>query len=271
MMDSTVNERIMDLVNFLSKGNKSAFSKSVGISNQSLAEILGKRQSAPSFSALQKIFLAFPQIRMEWLVLGEGEMLQSPDVNPELSPQELEEAIRHIGANQSLIRKGIGIELRAPNRIAELEEEMKWSIRAAKRYESEIEVLSEQGNEIELIRVRTLKSDNENFIASCQASLAIEREAVRMMHQEIASWSYRVDGQADITKPYGGLLSCRLGISTQLARQLSSTGKILNTSTPSDGYCISENAVRAFIHQVAVSKESYRTTDQAIRLFPGEF
>lgn len=74
--ESTVNDRIGELVNFFNQGNKSAFAKTVGISNQSLGEIIGKRQSTPSFAALQKIFAAFPQVRMEWLILGLGQMLQ---------------------------------------------------------------------------------------------------------------------------------------------------------------------------------------------------
>ena len=260
----------MSLVQLLSKGNKSAFSKAVGICNQSLAEILGKRQSAPSFSALQKIFIAFPQVRMEWLVLGKGEMLQGAEESPALSGQELESVIRHIGANQSLIRRGIGIELRAPKRIMELEEEIRWSIRAANKYEAEIEKLLKQEDEIELIHIRALKSDNETFIASCQASLNIEREAVKEMQKETASWTYQIEGQVDITKPYGGLLSYRLGISAQLARQLSDTGRISTNSTP-DGNQVSEDSVRTFIRQVALGQEEYRITEQAIRLLPGEF
>lgn len=261
----------MSLVNFLSKGNKSAFSKSVGISNQSLAEILGKRQSAPSFSALQKIFVAFPQIRMEWLVLGEGEMLRNAAEKPELSTQDLGEVIRHIGTNQTLIRKEIGTELRAPNRISELEEQIAWSIRAVIKYEKEIDILTEQGDDIELVHIRALKADNESFIASCQVSLAIEREAVRMMRQETASWLYRLDGPVDITKPYGGLLSYRLGISTQLVRQLLSAGKILADSTSNNEACISENAVRTFIQEVAAVQEEYRITEWGNRLLSGEF
>ena len=76
LAENTVNERIGELVDLLSQGNKSAFAKTVGISNQSLGEIVGKRQSTPSFAALQKIFVAFPQVRMQWLILGLGQMLQ---------------------------------------------------------------------------------------------------------------------------------------------------------------------------------------------------
>jgi hypothetical protein len=75
-MESTVNKRIKILVDQLAEGNKSSFARSIGISNQSLGEIIGGRQSAPSFAALQKIFISFPQVRMEWLILGSGPMLR---------------------------------------------------------------------------------------------------------------------------------------------------------------------------------------------------
>jgi hypothetical protein len=78
-MESTVNERIKILVDQLTSGNKSSFARSIGISNQSLGEIIGGRQSAPSFAALQKLFISFPQVRMKWLILGQGPMLQDSE------------------------------------------------------------------------------------------------------------------------------------------------------------------------------------------------
>lgn len=75
MENGSVSERIAQMVEHFNKGNKSAFAKAVGISNQSLGEIVGARQSAPSFAALQKMLTAFPEVRMEWLIMGKGEML----------------------------------------------------------------------------------------------------------------------------------------------------------------------------------------------------
>jgi len=73
----SVNQRIAELVQYYKKGDKSAFAKAVDISNQSLGAILGSRQSTPSLAALQKIGVALPQVRMDWLVLGEGDMMQT--------------------------------------------------------------------------------------------------------------------------------------------------------------------------------------------------
>lgn len=89
MEQSTVNQRIKILVDTFSAGNKSAFAKRVGISNQSLGEIVGQRHSSPSFPALQKLLKAFPQLCTDWLLLGEGPMLKS-DPKSESSAQVLE-------------------------------------------------------------------------------------------------------------------------------------------------------------------------------------
>lgn len=71
----TISERIAQMVQHFNKGNKSAFAKAVGISNQSLGEMVGERQGAPSFAALQKMLTAFPEVSPEWLVFGRGPML----------------------------------------------------------------------------------------------------------------------------------------------------------------------------------------------------
>jgi phage repressor protein C with HTH and peptisase S24 domain len=83
MEQTTINERIKSLVDYFSQGNKSAFARAAGISNQSLSEIIGQRGNAPSFSALQKIAQSFPDIREAWLLLGQGEMLKSEESKTE--------------------------------------------------------------------------------------------------------------------------------------------------------------------------------------------
>jgi len=94
MEQGSVNERIKMLVEHFAKGNKSAFARAVGISNQSLAEILGARQSAPSFAALQKILTAFPQVRMEWFVFGRVPMLQDEEIQVPIETKAPEYATR---------------------------------------------------------------------------------------------------------------------------------------------------------------------------------
>ena len=76
----SVNQRIAELVQCYHKGNKSAFAKAADISYQSLGSILGSRQSVPSVVVLQKIGAALPQVRMDWLVLGKGDMVETNKV-----------------------------------------------------------------------------------------------------------------------------------------------------------------------------------------------
>jgi len=46
--------------------------------------MFGKRRNKPSFEVLGKIVAAYPQLRVEWLLLGEGEMLK-PSILPNTS------------------------------------------------------------------------------------------------------------------------------------------------------------------------------------------
>ncbi len=64
------------MVDIFASGNKSEFARLVGISPQTLNEILGARQSTPSYQTIANIARALPQLRMSWLITGEGEMLE---------------------------------------------------------------------------------------------------------------------------------------------------------------------------------------------------
>jgi len=77
MIDTTVNQRIKMLVDEFERGNKLVFSKRVGISNQALGDIIGGKMTNPSYLSLCKIAKALPKVRIEWLLLGEGEMLKT--------------------------------------------------------------------------------------------------------------------------------------------------------------------------------------------------
>jgi hypothetical protein len=95
MKESTVNQRFEKIVEHFAKGNKSAFAKSIDVSSQGLGEILGGRQSAPSFALLQKLFASYPQVRMSWLIMGEGEMIEQPPSAKEnmAALQEIQDSI----------------------------------------------------------------------------------------------------------------------------------------------------------------------------------
>ncbi len=73
----TINDRITSLINELYKGNKRAFSLSVGVSPAVIENIVGKRQSSPSFDIMNKIVSSIDNINTKWLLTGQGNMLNN--------------------------------------------------------------------------------------------------------------------------------------------------------------------------------------------------
>ena len=64
--------------------------------------MVGKRKSSPSFDAVQKINIAFPEIDMNWFISGEGDMLRTePSDQPE-SETESEIKDKYISAIEKL-------------------------------------------------------------------------------------------------------------------------------------------------------------------------
>lgn len=122
-MENTVNERIKILVDELASGNKSSFARSIGISNQSLGEIIGGRQSAPSFAALQKLFASFPQVRMEWLIMGYGPMLQNDETPAALATIAMDGQSHPLTAEQWEVLKKAVLEVTPAKAAAQVETE----------------------------------------------------------------------------------------------------------------------------------------------------
>ena len=77
--ESSVHERMKFLVDAI--GNKNSFSKSIGVNPSVIGKIVGRRLSKPSFEVIKKIMQKYPDIDLEWLILGKGEMWkpQKPD------------------------------------------------------------------------------------------------------------------------------------------------------------------------------------------------
>lgn len=73
----TINERIQKIIDELFSGNKRAFSFAVGISPTVTENIVGKRQSNPSFDVTSKIAYSIENINTEWLLTGAGDMFKS--------------------------------------------------------------------------------------------------------------------------------------------------------------------------------------------------
>lgn len=73
-MDVQINSRIKEIMEH-AKLTPSDFSAAIGITRSNLSHILSGRNQ-PSFSMLEKILKAFPEIRTEWLITGLGDMLR---------------------------------------------------------------------------------------------------------------------------------------------------------------------------------------------------
>ena len=85
-----INERMQELINVVSKGNKRAFANLVGVTPTVLENIVGTRKGKPGYDLLEKISFAIENINLDWLFTGRGSMLytpQSPEgMKPEPSP-----------------------------------------------------------------------------------------------------------------------------------------------------------------------------------------
>lgn len=73
-MDQEINGRIKQILDYeeMSPAN---FASEIGISRSNLAHILSGRNQ-PSFTMLEKVMRAFPEIRSEWLITGLGNMVK---------------------------------------------------------------------------------------------------------------------------------------------------------------------------------------------------
>lgn len=80
MEQVSINQRLNLIVDTFEKGKKAAFARKVGMSPQGAQELLAGRKGDPSFKVLVKILESYPQVRMEWLILGNGQMLLREDV-----------------------------------------------------------------------------------------------------------------------------------------------------------------------------------------------
>lgn len=77
--EEPIHQRLNFLIDKLEDGVQRRFAQRLGISSGAIGDILGQRKSKPGFDLLGKILRAYSQIRAEWLLLGEGEMLKSAE------------------------------------------------------------------------------------------------------------------------------------------------------------------------------------------------
>lgn len=89
IVNTDINERIGEIRDKIFKGNTMAMAKRTFVSRGTLLSIIdGKdgKLSTPGYDVIRRIVeMSTPQINMEWLLTGEGEMLDAEESQPEKS------------------------------------------------------------------------------------------------------------------------------------------------------------------------------------------
>ena len=107
----SVSQRIAELVK--KEGSQSKFAEKVGISQSALSYLIKKDTGARADTLIQ-IAKAYPRLRTEWLLLGEGAMWHDEDYVAPVDPQKETEDELVERMNKLL-----------EQRVAELEREIK--------------------------------------------------------------------------------------------------------------------------------------------------
>ena len=69
-----INDRINQLIEVLDQ-NPNSFAELIGVSGAVVYNIIRGRRSKPSYDVLNKILLRFNEVNSEWLLRGEGQIL----------------------------------------------------------------------------------------------------------------------------------------------------------------------------------------------------
>jgi phage repressor protein C with HTH and peptisase S24 domain len=74
-----IHQRFEQIINLLADGVQRRFAQHIGVASGVIGDIVGQRKSKPGFDITVKILQAYPELRAEWLMRGEGEMLKSAE------------------------------------------------------------------------------------------------------------------------------------------------------------------------------------------------
>jgi excisionase family DNA binding protein len=261
MRENTINQRIAEMINHFTKGNKSAFAKEVGISNQSLGEIVGARQSSPSFTALQKIALAYPSVSLHWLVLGERGMFELTDEDSTHKFEQLADQVEDVV--DEMVRSGELPDMHdAPSSnglwLLRVQEEVERAglteaiekEREAKSMQNKRAQAGKVDSAVDLEKLAQLEvartSAEAAYVAATRNRIRAER-AIFGFNTSSLTAVYKLGEQEDRDALYGGQLAHRLNISNEAAERLVESGKIRATYIDGEGYRVTEQAVRIFL------------------------
>lgn len=263
MSENTINQRIAEMVQYFTRGNKSAFAKAVGISNQSLGEIVGARQSAPSFAALQKIALAYPNVDLYWLVLGEGgsdivftvidedRYHKLERLADELEDGEAKQTDTYKKPIESPTGDNSLLALRAAEEAVRLELsdtiEYQWKLRQAQYRRNTNGIQESEADKLALSQVQENRIQFEaKYVEAARNRIRAER-GLFGFGTDSGTAVYRLGEQGEPNSLYDGLLAHRLRISNEAAERLVKEGEIRATYIDGEGYRVTEQAVRIFL------------------------
>lgn len=88
IQEDAVSQRLKCLIEQFEDGVQRRFALRLGVNPTMISEIFGKRKNKPSVELLQKTMETYPQLRTDWLLLGEGQMLKS-DANADTAQKTL--------------------------------------------------------------------------------------------------------------------------------------------------------------------------------------
>jgi phage repressor protein C with HTH and peptisase S24 domain len=77
-MGNLVSERLTMLIEHLANGNEKRFAESIQVKPAVINNYTtGKQQSKPGFEVMSKILEKYPQVNIDWLITGSGEMVKT--------------------------------------------------------------------------------------------------------------------------------------------------------------------------------------------------
>ena len=96
----TINSRIQHIINTMFEGNKAAFAKTIGKAPTTIANIVGRRQTAPSSDIIEGILNSIENINPYWLVTGIGDMIVANDTSQLIHEAQEEYNKRHTNSRE---------------------------------------------------------------------------------------------------------------------------------------------------------------------------
>lgn len=246
--DLSVNQRIKFLIEDYSQLTQRAFAARIGVSQSAISSLFSQRENRPGLDMVQKIAIAYPEVNLEWLLLGQGNMLKPAVPLSELATLEL------IAKEMLDEREGGKVYSDKPDeaQLAELlasEEDLRHRLVQIRYVEAGDDFLY-PGLKLDKEKQKIIAKEKVETQGKYMVAIYLRMRAERaMLRQELSTSVYQVTGEVDPSKTYGGLLSIRMSISEEAALGLVKDGFIRSVFIDGEGYRVTEQAVREFFRE----------------------